>query len=69
MFDYAGEHYSIVDSPALPKPVQDPHPPIVIGGTGAKRTPELAAKYAAEFNLPFTTIDVAEKQRQRVATR
>jgi F420-dependent oxidoreductase-like protein len=66
-FDYAGEHYRIVDSPALPKPVQDPHPPIVIGGTGAKRTPELAAKYAAEFNLPFTTIDIAEKQRQRVA--
>lgn len=66
-YDYAGEHYSIVDSPALPKPVQNPHPPIVIGGTGAKRTPELAAKYAAEFNLPFASIDVAEKQLRRVA--
>ncbi|OBK21234.1 LLM class F420-dependent oxidoreductase [Mycobacterium asiaticum] len=66
-FDYVGKHYTIADSPALPKPVQDPHPPIVIGGTGAKRTPELAAKYAAEFNLPFTTIDVARTQRQRVA--
>lgn len=66
-FDYAGEHYRIVDSPALPKPVQSPHPPIVIGGTGAKRTPELAAKYASEFNLPFATIGVAEKQLRRVA--
>jgi F420-dependent oxidoreductase-like protein len=66
-FDYAGEHYTIAGSPALPKPVQRPRPPIVIGGTGAKRTPELTAAYAAEFNLPFATIDVAEKQFQRVA--
>lgn len=66
-FGYAGEHYTIADSPALPKPVQDPHPPIVIGGTGAKRTPALAARYAAEFNVPFATIDVVGKQFQRVA--
>lgn len=66
-FDYSGEHYTLAGSPALPKPVQSPHPPIVIGGTGAKRTPELAAKYAAEFNLPFVTKDVAETQFRRVA--
>ena len=44
---------SIADSPALPKPVQTPHPPIIIGGGGPKRTPALAAKFAAEFNIPF----------------
>ncbi len=66
-FDYAGEHYTIVGSPALPKPVQSPHPPIVIGGTGAKRTPALAAEYAAEFNVPFTPLDVAAAQYERVA--
>jgi F420-dependent oxidoreductase-like protein len=66
-FDYAGKHYAIAGSPALPKPVQSPHPPIVIGGVGAKRTPALTAKYAAEFNLPFTTVDVAKAQCQRVA--
>ncbi|CAM3273182.1 LLM class F420-dependent oxidoreductase [Mycobacterium intermedium] len=66
-FDYSGEHYTLNGSPALPKPVQSPHPPIVIGGTGAKRTPELAAKYAAEFNVPFVPKDVAEKQFRRVA--
>jgi F420-dependent oxidoreductase-like protein len=66
-FDYAGEHYTIADSPGLPKPVQKPHPPIVIGGTGAKRTPALAARYAAEFNVPFATIDVVRTQFQRVA--
>ena len=56
-FDYAGEYYTIVGSPALPKPTQSPHPPIVIGGLGAKRTPRLAAEYAAEFNVPFAPID------------
>lgn len=66
-FDYAGEHYTIADSPGLPKPVQNPHPPIVIGGTGAKRTPALAAQYAAEFNVPFATIDVVRQQFQRVS--
>ena len=66
-FDYAGEYYTIAGSPALPKPTQSPHPPIVVGGLGAKRTPRLAADYAAEFNVPFAPIDVAEKQFQRVA--
>lgn len=66
-FDYAGEYYTITGSPALPKPAQNPHPPIVVGGLGANRTPRLAAKYAAEFNVPFAPIDVAEKQYQRVA--
>lgn len=66
-FDYAGKYYTIAGSPALPKPVQSPHPPIVIGGVGAKRTPALTATYAAEFNLPFTPIDVAKAQCQRVA--
>lgn len=52
-FDHDGTHYPIADSPALPKPRQRPHPPIVIGGMGKKRTPALAARYADEFNLPF----------------
>jgi F420-dependent oxidoreductase-like protein len=66
-FDYTGKHYSISGSPALPKPLQSPHPPIVIGGAGAKRTPALAAAYAAEFNVPFAPIDVVRTQFQRVA--
>lgn len=52
-FSYAGEHYTLVDSPALPKPVQRPGPPIIIGGAGKRRTPELAVRYAAEFNTAF----------------
>jgi F420-dependent oxidoreductase-like protein len=51
-FDFAGEHYELVDSPALPKPVQSPVP-VIVGGGGAKRTPELAARFATEFNIGF----------------
>ena len=53
-FSFTGSHYSLVDSPALPKPVQQPRPPIVIGGFGAKRTPRIAATYADEFNVAFS---------------
>ncbi|MCV7402480.1 LLM class F420-dependent oxidoreductase [Mycobacterium fragae] len=65
-FDYAGAHYAINDSPALPKPVQRPHPPIIIGGLGAKRTPMLAATFADEFNVPFAPQDTAQTQFERV---
>jgi F420-dependent oxidoreductase-like protein len=53
LFSYPGAYYQLQDSPALPKPVQSPHPPIIVGGAGRYRTPGLAALYAAEFNLPF----------------
>lgn len=66
-FDYTGTHYAIADSPALPKPVQAPHPPIVIGGGGPKRTPALTAKYAAEFNISFVPLDTVKAQYARVA--
>jgi F420-dependent oxidoreductase-like protein len=65
-FDYAGAHYAVKDSPALPKPVQRPHPPIIIGGTGANRTPALAATFADEFNVPFASSDTIKTQFERV---
>src|SRR4051812_1499465 len=43
-FSYEGRHYRVVDSPALPKPVQSPRPPVIIGGAGHTRTPRLAAR-------------------------
>lgn len=66
-FDYSGRHYSILDSPALPKPTQRPRPPIIIGGTGPRRTPALAARYADEFNVPFDTVETISTQFGRVA--
>lgn len=67
-YDFTGTHYTITASPALPKPVQLPHPPIIIGGGGARRTPALAARYAAEFNLAFPTLEFAPVQIGRVRT-
>lgn len=64
-FSFDGAHYQIVDSPALPKPVQRPIP-VIIGGGGARRTPRLAARYASEFNMPFASIDDSSAQFQRV---
>jgi F420-dependent oxidoreductase-like protein len=65
-FDYTGTHQSVVESPALPKPVQRPHPPIIIGGGGRKRTPALAAKFATEFNAPFMQADTLKATYDRV---
>jgi F420-dependent oxidoreductase-like protein len=52
-FSFDGRHYQLADSPALPKPVQRPHPPVIVGGWGRSRTPRLAARFADEFNVPF----------------
>jgi alkanesulfonate monooxygenase len=65
-FSHAGTHYQLTDSPALPKPIQQPGPPIIIGGGGKKRTPRLAAGYASEFNVPFSSLDDAVAQYDRV---
>jgi alkanesulfonate monooxygenase len=56
-FSFAGKFYPVTDSPALPKPVQRPHPPILIGGRGPRRTPQLTARYADEYNAAFSTAE------------
>jgi F420-dependent oxidoreductase-like protein len=56
-FDFDGRYYQLVDSPALPKPVQPGGIPILVGGAGRKRTPRLAARYASEFNVPFSSAE------------
>ena len=65
-FTFDGIHYHLKDSPALPKPVQRPHPPLIVGGAGPRRTPRLAATYGSEFNLPFSSVTDTAAQYQRV---
>jgi alkanesulfonate monooxygenase SsuD/methylene tetrahydromethanopterin reductase-like flavin-dependent oxidoreductase (luciferase family) len=65
-FGYEGRHHRVADSPALPKPVQADGVPIIIGGWGAKRTPQLAARYAAEYNLPFGPVSAFADQNAKV---
>ncbi|HEY4269618.1 MAG TPA: LLM class F420-dependent oxidoreductase [Galbitalea sp.] len=54
-FSFAGEHYTLEDSPALPKPYQS-RIPIIVGGQGPTRTPALAARYASEYNAGFPAV-------------
>jgi F420-dependent oxidoreductase-like protein len=65
-FGFTGCHYQVSDSPALPKPVQRPGPPIIIGGGGPARTPRLAATFGSEFNLAFCPLEVTGDQFDRV---
>jgi F420-dependent oxidoreductase-like protein len=65
-FSYGGRHYPVTDSPGLPKPVQAGGIPIIVGGTGPKRTPALAARYADEYNLGFNTVERFREQHDRV---
>lgn len=65
-FTHAGEHYRLTASVALPKPVQQPRPPVIVGGLGKRRTPALAARYADEFNVPFVGVERSRVQFDRV---
>jgi F420-dependent oxidoreductase-like protein len=65
-FSFTGQHYTVDNSPGLPKPAQRPGPPIIIGGKGPKRTPALAAKYATEFNVAFSSLADTAAQFERV---
>ncbi|MDP9256555.1 MAG: TIGR03560 family F420-dependent LLM class oxidoreductase [Actinomycetota bacterium] len=54
-FSFAGEHYELVALDALPKPVQRPRPPIIIGGAAKPRTARMAARFADEYNTVYAT--------------
>jgi F420-dependent oxidoreductase-like protein len=65
-YSFDGRHYRVVDSPALPKPVQGGGIPVIVGGTGPSRTPALAARFANEYNAAFRHLDWFVEQRERV---
>jgi F420-dependent oxidoreductase-like protein len=65
-FTHEGRHYRVDHSPALPKPAQSPRPPIIVGGHGPTRTPALAARFADEFNVPFSDPEPTGAQLDRV---
>ena len=60
-FSFDGKHYVLSDLDAQPKPVQQPHPPLLMGGSAGPRSAALAARFADEYNTPFPSLeDVAE---------
>jgi len=65
-FSYEGNYYTLSDRLALPQPIQNGGVPLIIGGGGPRRTPRLAAQFAAEYNLPFKQLDQFIYQRDLV---
>lgn len=62
---FEGRHYRLAGAPGWPKPVQDPHPPLIVGGGGGPRSVALAVRFADEYNANFVT--AAECRRVRDA--
>jgi F420-dependent oxidoreductase-like protein len=61
--NFSGAHYTLNDLDAQPKPLQSPHPPLIMGGSAGPRSAALAARYADEYNTPFATLeDVATRK-------
>jgi F420-dependent oxidoreductase-like protein len=63
--DFQGTYYSLEDAPAQPKPVQTPHPPLLVG-SGTRGTAEPAARFADEYNTPFVSSDEFAQIRAKV---
>jgi F420-dependent oxidoreductase-like protein len=54
---FEGRHYAVRDLPNLPAPVQQPRPPIHVGGGGIRYTLPLVARYADVWNAPAYALD------------
>jgi F420-dependent oxidoreductase-like protein len=63
---YAGKYYRLSEAVCEPKPVQKPHPPITIGGSGEKLTLKVTAQYADRFDWGYIPSLVSYKRKLRV---
>ena len=63
--DFRGRHYTLEDAPAQPKPVQQPRPPLLVGGGGGRGTVEPALRFADEYNTPFVSPEEAAAIREK----
>src|SRR5438067_4807457 len=66
-FSFEGEHYKVENLDALPKPVQRPRLPIVMGGSAKPRGLAVAARWADEYNTVFVTPEEAGERRAKWA--
>jgi len=65
-FSFDGEHFSARDLDALPKPVQQPRPPLILGGSGGPRSLRMAARWADEYNVVMSTPEEVADVRARL---
>jgi F420-dependent oxidoreductase-like protein len=66
-FSFVGEHYALADCDPRPKPVQRPHPNLIVGGSGRPRSVALAARWADEYNIVSPTPDKCRAVGERIA--
>jgi F420-dependent oxidoreductase-like protein len=66
-FSFQGKHYTLTDLEALPRPVQRPHPPLILGGNAGPRAARLAARFADEYNTVLATLEEIEQRRASIA--
>jgi F420-dependent oxidoreductase-like protein len=66
-FDFEGRYYRLRHADPRPKPVQDPHPPLIMGGKAGPRAAALAARWADEYNTVFATAEECRERRERIA--
>jgi F420-dependent oxidoreductase-like protein len=64
--DFEGRHYRLESCTSLPRPLQDPHPPLIVGGSAGPRSVALAARWADEYNVVFVDPSTARTYRERV---
>jgi len=65
-FDFAGQYFTLESQRALPLPVQQPHPPVILGGQAKGRSLALAARFAAEYNVAFMSAEDVRLIRDRL---
>jgi F420-dependent oxidoreductase-like protein len=62
-FSFAGTHYRLDDLRALPKPLQRPHPPLLVGGGAGPRSVALAARFGDEYNTGLVSVEECRRRR------
>jgi F420-dependent oxidoreductase-like protein len=65
-FSFDGQHYRLRELDAHPKPLQRPHPPLIMGGSAGPRSAGLAARYADEYNTAFPSLDDIRHRKARI---
>jgi alkanesulfonate monooxygenase SsuD/methylene tetrahydromethanopterin reductase-like flavin-dependent oxidoreductase (luciferase family) len=65
-FSFEGRHYALSGLKAQPKPVQRPHPPIIMGGNAGPRSAALAVRFADEYNTAFPSLEQIQKRKANI---
>ncbi len=65
-FEFAGAHYRLEGADARPRPVQRPHPPLLVGGEGGRRSVALAARWADEYNTIRASVGDCRARAERL---